>query len=78
MTFTGLDCARPRWRNSFGGKFIKYGERMAVKHADSIIVLSKGVKDYFKKTYNRDTEFIPNGVNRPQIVEAKEITDKLW
>ena len=76
VTCHGLDWARPRWRNSFGGKFIKYGERMAVKHADSIIVLSKGVKDYFKETYNRDTEFIPNGVNRPQIVEASEITDK--
>lgn len=76
VTCHGLDWARPRWKNSFGGKFIKYGERMAVKHADTIIVLSKGVKDYFRETYNRDTEFIPNGVNRPQIVEASEITDK--
>lgn len=76
VTCHGLDWARPKWKNSFGGKFIKYGERMAVKHADSIIVLSKGVKDYFKKTYNRDTEFIPNGVNRPQIVEPNEITDR--
>lgn len=76
VTCHGLDWARPRWRDSFGGKFIRYGEKMAAKHADSIIVLSQGVKDYFKGTYNRDTELIPNGVNRPQIVKSHEITDR--
>ena len=40
-----------------------------------VIVLSKGVQDYFKETYGRETHFIPNGVNRPQIREAKLITD---
>ena len=39
-------------------------------------VLSKGVQDYFKETYGRETHFIPNGVNRPQIREASLITDK--
>ncbi len=46
-----------------------------MKYADEVIVLSKGVQDYFKKTYGRETHFIPNGVNRPQIREAKLITD---
>ena len=39
-------------------------------------VLSKGVQDYFKDTYGRETHFIPNGVNRPEIKEAKFITEK--
>ena len=34
------------------------------------------VQDYFKETYGRETHFIPNGVNRPQIREASLITDK--
>ena len=42
---------------------------------DEVIVLSKEVQDYFKETYGRETHFIPNGVNRPQIREAKLITD---
>ena len=47
-----------------------------MKYADEIIVLSKGVQDYFKETYGRETHFIPNGVNRPQIRETNLITEK--
>ena len=43
---------------------------------DEIIVLSKNVQQYFKDTYNRDTVFITNGVDKPEIKEAKEITEK--
>lgn len=38
---------------------------MAAKYADEIIVLSERVQKYFKETYNRETKFIPNGVNKP-------------
>lgn len=34
------------------------------------------MQDYFKETYGRETHFIPNGVNRPQIRKASLITDK--
>ena len=46
-----------------------------MKYADEIIVLSKGVQKYFMETYGRETHFIPNGVNRPEVREAKLITD---
>jgi hypothetical protein len=46
-----------------------------VKYADEIIVLSKGVQKYFMETYGRETHFIPNGVNRPEVREAKLIKD---
>ena len=59
-------------------KFIRQGEKNAVKYADEIIVLSKGVHDYFKDTYGRETHFIPNGVNRQEIKDAKFITEKIW
>ncbi|MFR5931244.1 MAG: hypothetical protein ACLUGI_11750 [Subdoligranulum sp.] len=38
-------------------------KKNAAKYADEVIVLSKGVQDYFKETYGRETHFIPNGVN---------------
>ncbi len=76
VTIHGLDWQRAKW-GGFATKYIKWGEKQAVKHADEIIVLSRGVQNYFKETYNRKTVFIPNGVNRHQIVEANEIT-KLW
>lgn len=76
VTVHGLDWARAKW-GGFATKYIKWGEKQAVKHADEIIVLSRGVQKYFKDTYNRDTVFIPNGVSRPEIREAAEIK-KLW
>ena len=72
----GADWARPRWQGTWGAHYIKYGEKMMAKYADEIIVLSKGMQEYFMSTYNRTTTYIPNGVNRPQILPAQSIGDK--
>ena len=76
VTSKGIDWQREKWQSGLGSKFIHQGEKNAAKYADEVIVLSKGVQDYFKETYGRETHFIPNGVNRPQIREASLITDK--
>lgn len=68
-TIHGLDHQRAKW-GKLASTYIMLGEKMAVKYADEIIVLSKGVQQYFKDTYNRETVFIPNGVNKSKIVEA--------
>ena len=75
LTSGGIDWQREKWQSGLGSKFIHQGEKNAAKYADEVIVLSKGVQDYFKETYGRETHFIPNGVNRPQIREAKLIKD---
>ena len=75
VTIHGLDWDRAKW-SGFAKWYIKQGEKNAVKHADEIIVLSQGVKEYFLKEYGRETKFIPNGVNRPEIREVDEI--KKW
>lgn len=74
-TIHGLDWQRSKW-GGFATKYIKFGEKIAAKYADEIIVLSKGVQKYFKDTYNRDTNFISNGVNKPKIKETKIIKEK--
>ena len=76
LTSAGIDWQREKWQSGLGSKFIHQGEKNAAKYADEVIVLSKGVQDYFKETYGRKTHFIPNGVNRPQIREANLITEK--
>ena len=73
MTVHGLDWQREKWQNGPASKFIRMGERNAVRWADEIIVLSKAVQDYFRDTYGRKTVFIPNGVNRPEKKEASSI-----
>ena len=74
-TIHGLDWQRSKW-GGLGTKYIKFGEKVAVKYADEIIVLSKGVENYFLNTYNRKTHYIPNGVEKPVIREAKIIKEK--
>ena len=76
VTIHGLDWQWEKWKNGFGSKYIHLGEKMAVKFADEIIVLSKGVQEYFQKTYGRKTLFIPNGVNRPVLRKADLIKNK--
>ena len=72
-TIHGLDWQREKWANGFGAKYIKFGEKCAVKFADEIIVLSEGVQRYFEETYGRKTVYIPNGVNWPVKKEPDEI-----
>ncbi len=76
VTVHGLDWKRDKWGDGFASKYIKFGEKMAAKYADEIIVLSDGVKKYFKETYNRDTHFIPNGITQPDIFDSKIINSK--
>jgi glycosyltransferase involved in cell wall biosynthesis len=75
LTSAGIDWQREKWQSGLGSKFIHQGEKNAAKYADEIIVLSKDVQKYFLETYGRETHFIPNGVNRPEVREAKLITD---
>lgn len=75
VTIHGLDWQRSKW-GGFATKYIKFGEKCAVKYADEIIVLSENVQKYFKETYGRETVFIPNGVNKPVKKEPESIKEK--
>lgn len=80
VTIHGIDWQRTKWGN-FASRYIKFGEKAAVKYADEIIVLSKGMQKYFKDAYGRETVFIPNGVSRPiprspQLIKEKFALEK--
>ena len=75
VTIHGLDWQRAKW-DSKASAFIKIGEKRAAKYADKIIVLSKNMQKYFKDTYNRDTIYIPNGVDKPIKKKADIINKK--
>ena len=74
-TIHGLDHQRAKW-GRFARSYIMLGEKCAVKFADEVIVLSKGVQQYFKDTYGRETIFIPNGVSKPELRDACEIEER--
>ena len=73
-TVHGLDWQREKWGHGFASKYIKFGERVLVKCADEIIVLSENAKTYFWETYHRETVLIHNGIEKPTKKEANEIT----
>lgn len=75
VTIHGLDWDRAKW-SGFAKWYIKQGEKNAVKYADEIIVLSKGVQKYFMDEYKREVTFIPNGVEKGEKKEVQEI--KKW
>ena len=74
-TIHGLDWQRSKW-GGFATRFLLFGEKMAAKYADEVIVLSKNVQTYFKETYGRDTNYIPNGIDKQDKVSPEIITDK--
>lgn len=76
VTVHGLDWQREKWKSGFGTRFIRQGERNAVRWADEIIVLSRAVQNYFQDTYGRETKLIPNGVSRPVTVPAELIRER--
>ncbi len=74
-TIHGLDWQRAKWGN-FASLVLRFGEKMAARHADEVIVLSRNVQKYFEDTYGRKTRYVPNGIARPQIQGVREIADK--
>ena len=72
-TIHGLDHQRAKW-GKFAAWYIRTGEKCAIRFADEIIVLSKNVQQYFKDIYGRETKFIPNGIVRPEPIQADKIT----
>lgn len=77
VTVHGLNWQTGKWKKNLGAKAIKYGEKVAVKFADEIIVLNKKTQQYFMDNYSRSTLFIPNGVNNPQK-RLPDLIKKKW
>ena len=75
VTVHGLDWQRAKWGN-LASYVIKFGEKLAAKYADEVIVLSENVQKYFADTYHRKVTYIPNGISRPALREAQMITEK--
>ncbi|MCR4903665.1 MAG: glycosyltransferase family 4 protein [Butyrivibrio sp.] len=75
-TVHGLDWKRDKWKNGLGSLYIYLGERVMVKRADEIIVLSHSAQEYFMEEYGRKTILIPNGVEPATIRKPNLITQK--
>lgn len=57
MTSGGIDWQREKWRDGFGSKFIRQGEKNAVKYADEIIFSMQSLLPLIAVTFIYDSFF---------------------
>ena len=76
VTVHGLNYKTPKWKG-FGAKYIKFGEKLATRRADDVIVLSQAIRGYFLSEYGRDCRFLPNGLSMPEGVSDDSCLDRL-
>ena len=75
-TVHGLDWQREKWGKGFASKYIHFGEKMLVRYADRVIVLSESAADYFRETYDRETVLIHNGISPRTRRAADQIRER--
>lgn len=61
-TFHCRDQFHQKW-GRIARQYLALGEYASCKFPHKTIVISKVIQDYCKKTFNRETEYIPNGVD---------------
>lgn len=74
-TVHGLDWKRGKWGRLASG-YLKFGEYSTAKFAHKVINVSKTLVSYYNEKYKLATEYIPNGVDRPDIADPGIITEK--
>lgn len=60
INIDGLEHRRDKW-NKWARRFLKYSERQAVRYGDVIVTDNKGITDYVKNEYGKDSELIAYG-----------------
>lgn len=60
INIDGLEHRRDKW-NKWIRRFLKFSEKQAVKYGDIIVTDNKGITDYVKSEYGKDSELIAYG-----------------
>ncbi|MBQ5896747.1 MAG: DUF1972 domain-containing protein [Bacteroidaceae bacterium] len=71
VNIDGLEYRRAKWKG-WVKKFLKFSEKCAVRFANVIITDNKGIQDYVKQEYRKDTTLIAYGGDHALIDIAKE------
>ena len=66
----GLEWKREKY-SSLTQAFLKYAEKLAVKHSDFCVADSIVIQNYLQEKYKIDPAYIPYGADLPQLQTAK-------
>ncbi|HNU58709.1 MAG TPA: DUF1972 domain-containing protein [Aquaticitalea sp.] len=75
----GMEWKRSKYSKAVR-KFLKYAEKLAVKHSDFLISDSKGIQEYIKTKYRKDSEYIAYGATlfdrpNPKILQEYRVSE---
>ena len=66
----GLEWKRSKYNRTVQ-KFLRYAERLAIKHSDLLIADNPAICQYLKDEYATDSVFIPYGADIPLLPDTK-------
>jgi glycosyltransferase involved in cell wall biosynthesis len=65
VNIDGLEWKRAKWGKA-AKWFLKYSEKLAVRHADEVIADNKVIQEYVEKTYGKKAELIAYGADHSE------------
>ena len=68
----GLEWKRTKY-NYFVQRFLKFAEKLAVKHSDYLISDSIGIQEFLQKTYKKESKYIAYGATLFDSPDQKKI-----
>lgn len=71
LNFGGIDWKRSKW-GYLTQQFLKLSEYLAVKNSGFLIADNKGIQEYIKSAYGRDSEMIAYGGEQALIISPLE------
>jgi len=75
LTYHSVNYKHQKW-GRFAKIILRMGEFLGMIFSDKIIVVSQVTKKFLEKKYCRGLNYIPNGVNLPEIISAGEMLRK--
>jgi len=76
VNIDGLEYRRAKWKN-WVKRFLKLSEKIAVRFADVIITDNKGIQDYVREEYKKETTLIAYGGDHALIDITKEREEEI-
>ena len=72
FTFHCQDYYHKKW-GAFARRYLKFGEKIGCRYADKVVVTSRVLGEYVKKTYGFDPIYIPYGAYAQEKIPVRDI-----
>lgn len=74
VTVHGLDWARDKW-GPVARAVLKTGELASARLPDRTVVVSRALREHYRREHEAITDYIPNGITPPNYQPASVLTD---